>query len=98
MNSRVTRLYGEDESKFAKWFREGDLLKMRNSSIYVEIENGKVKVPADSISRVDSFLLVCISGEVYGEILGYYTTGTGPSEWQRIVDEIDKFREKYQTA
>ena len=91
VNSRVTRVYGENESKFARWFREGELFKIRNSSIYIEIENGGVRVPAESISSAVSFLLVCISGEVYAEIQGFYT-GVDPSEWQRIIDEIDEFR------
>ncbi|MFQ5962879.1 MAG: AbiV family abortive infection protein [Candidatus Scalinduaceae bacterium] len=95
VNARVKRIYGREESRFAKWFRDGDLFKIRNSSIYIEIDNGRVQVPADSISRADSFLLVCISGEIYGEIQGLYS-GTGPTEWQRIIKEADEFRENNQ--
>jgi AbiV family abortive infection protein len=93
VNSRVSRIYGNEESKFAKWFRDGDLIKIRNSSIYLEFKNGLVEVPADSISREDSCLLVCIAGEIYGEIQGFYT-GTDPSEWMRIINEVDEFRKK----
>jgi len=93
VNSRVSRVYGEDESRFAKWFREGELLKLRNSSLYLEYEEDSVQVPSECVSRNDSFLLVCMSGEVYGEIQGYYI-GTDPAEWERIIKEVDEFRER----
>src|SRR4051812_203330 len=32
VNSRVTRIYGKYEKRFAKWFREDELFTIRNSS------------------------------------------------------------------
>jgi len=44
------------------------------------------------VLKEDALLLVCIAGEVYGEIQGSFL-GTGPAEWQRILREVDLFRE-----
>jgi len=91
VNSRVTRIYGEEEAKFARWFREGELFRIRNKCLYLEIEGAAVRVPSESIAGNDAFLLVCIAGEVYAEIQGFYT-GTGPDEWRAILGEVDAFR------
>ncbi len=91
VNSRVTRIYGQDEAGFAEWFRDEKLFQIRNSALYLEIQGANLVAPEEGISRADAFLLVCIAGEVYAEIQGEQT-GTGPTEWQRIVSEIHAFR------
>jgi len=94
VNARVTRIYGRLESRFATWFREGTLFDIRNAALYLELRNGSLVVPNRAISRSDALLLVCIAGEVYGEIQGGYT-GIGPEEWERIISEVDEFRERH---
>jgi hypothetical protein len=54
-----------------------------------------VGTPGEAVSKEDAFLLVCIAGEVYAEIQGYYT-GTGPNERGRILTEVDEFSRKKQ--
>jgi AbiV family abortive infection protein len=91
VNSRVTRVYGKEEARFAAWFREGELFKMRNRALYMELQGPDVVVPEKAIQRGDALLLVCIAGEVYAEIQGRFT-GTGPEGWQRILADVDAFR------
>jgi len=91
INSRVTRVYGKDEMRFAEWFRNGKLFAIRNSALYLELQGTNLVVPDQAINRADALLLVCIAGEVYAEIQGKQT-GTGPAEWQRILSEVDQFR------
>jgi AbiV family abortive infection protein len=91
VNSRVTRIYRHDETRFAKWFREEELFRIRNSALYLELQGADLVAPQDAINRADALLLVCIAGEIYAEIQGEQT-GTGPTEWRRILSEIDAFR------
>jgi AbiV family abortive infection protein len=91
VNSRVSRVYRQDEMRFAKWFREEKLFQIRNSALYLELRGPDLVAPEQAINRADALLLVCIAGEVYAEIQGRQTS-TGPAEWQRILTEIDAFR------
>jgi AbiV family abortive infection protein len=91
VNSRVSRVYKEDEARFAQWFRDEKLFQIRNSALYLELQGSKLVTPEEAIDRADALLLVCIAGEVYAEIQGRQT-GTGPKEWRRILSEIDTFR------
>jgi AbiV family abortive infection protein len=91
VNSRVTRIYGKEEGRFAAWFREGELLRIRNRALYMELQGSYVVVPENAIQKSDALLLVCIAGEVYAEIQGRFT-GTGPKEWERILADVDAFR------
>jgi AbiV family abortive infection protein len=91
VNSRMTRTYGKDELRFASWFSEGKLFEIRNSSLYLDVNEGSVRTPEEAISKYDAFLLICIAGEVYAEIQGQYT-GTGPDAWKRVLKEVDEFR------
>ena len=92
VNSRVSRIYKTEESRFAKWFREDELFGIRNRALYLEPTDTEVGVHDQAVSKEDAFLLVCIAGEVYAEAQGHYT-GTGPTEWQRVLAEVDTFRE-----
>ena len=91
VNSRVSRIYGGLESRFAKWFRNGALFGIRNSALYLEIVNDGLVIPSEAVSRNDAFLLVCIAGEVLAEIQGKYT-GSGPEEWSEVLKQVDQFR------
>jgi AbiV family abortive infection protein len=93
VNSRVTRIYGDQEKKFARWFRRGKLFSIRNNSLYLDFKHDNLRVPEDTVSKEDAFLLVCVAGEVYGEIQGLLT-GAGLDEWKRIINEIDAFRQR----
>lgn len=92
VNARVSRVYGDQEERFAKWFRNGELFGLRNSALYMESAPDEIIVPEQAISKRDAYLLVCFGGEVLAEIQGSYV-GTGPDEWQRLVSEVDAFRE-----
>lgn len=92
VNSRVTRIYGADEARFAAWFRGGALFAIRNRALYIERQNGALVTPAEAIKPEDAKLLVCIAGEVLAEAQGELI-GSGPAEWQAILKEVDAFRE-----
>ena len=94
VNSRVSRIYGEREAKFARWFREGNLFKIRNSALYMSQEGESIVTPETAVSQEDCFLLICIAGEALAEIQGNMT-GTGPTEWERLLEEVDEFRQRF---
>lgn len=94
VNSRVTRIYGALESRFANWFRDGGLFKLRNSALYLELVNNALVVPSVCVQRADAFLLVCIAGEALAEIQGEFT-GTGPDQWSEILGQVDQFRTRF---
>ena len=94
VNARVSRVYGDQEDRFARWFRDGELFGMRNSALYMELGPDSVIVPAQAIDKRDAYLLVCFGGEVLAEIQGGYV-GTGLEEWKRLIREIDTFREAH---
>ena len=93
VNSRVSRIYGPDESRFAAWFRQNELFNIRNRALYLELVDDQLIAPEESVARRDAFLLVCIGGEVLAEIQGT-NAGTGPDQWRQILAEIDSFRAK----
>ncbi len=92
MNARVSRVYGDQEHRFAKWFQDGELFQIRNSALYMELASDSGIVPEQAIRKEDAYLLVCFGGEVLAEIQGSYT-GTGPDEWQRLITEVNAFRQ-----
>lgn len=92
VNARVSRVYGDQEDRFAGWFRDGELFGIRNSSLYMELGPDGVVVPEQAVDKRDAYLLVCFGGEVLAEIQGGYV-GTGPEEWKRLIGEVDAFRQ-----
>jgi len=94
VNSRVSRIYGKYYDLFYKWYSEGRLFQIRNQALYLEIVNDKLNPPVDLISKEMAFLLVCFSGEIYQQIQGPYTSAK-TNDFNRIIDEIDAFRERY---
>lgn len=93
INSRVSRIYGKQEERFAKWFANNELFGVRNSTLYLDLNGENVIVPHKVIKKKDAFLLVCFAGEIYAEIQGS-RTGSDAEEWQRILSEIDSFRKE----
>lgn len=91
-NSRVTRIYGKNENKFAEWYKNRNLFKMRNNSVYLERD---LSVPETKVSEYESCLLVCIAGEIYAEAQGE-SIGTDAEESIRITDEVDVFRKSHE--
>lgn len=92
VNARVARVYGNQEERFAKWFRDGDLFGIRNSALYMELGPDGVIVPEQAIDKRDAYLLVCFGGEILAEIQGSYI-GTGPEEWKCLIGEVEAFRQ-----
>jgi len=97
VNSRVSRIYGEREHLFARWFRENELIRIRNNALYMEVDGENIVTPEQMLSQDTSFLLVCFAGEVLAEIQGEDMTNTGPQEWARLLGEVDEFRKRYDT-
>lgn len=98
VNARVSRIYGGDEARFAKWFTSGELFRIRNRALYMELKETELLAPQEMVPREDAFLLVCIGGEVLAEIQGVHYTGTGPDDWQRLLGEVDAFRRREKPA
>jgi AbiV family abortive infection protein len=46
VNSRVTRVYGKDEIRFAEWFCNEELFAMRNSALYLELQGADRLYPS----------------------------------------------------
>jgi hypothetical protein len=64
----VSRIPEEGENHFAKWLREEEMFKLRNKTLYAEISPEGVLLPKQIIEPKDSFLLVCMGGEILAEI------------------------------
>jgi AbiV family abortive infection protein len=94
VNARVTRIYGKKEKIFASWFRKDELFNIRNTALYVELKDDDLVDSAGQICKEASALLTCIAGEIWAELQGIFT-GTGPDEWQRILREVDDFRNRH---
>jgi AbiV family abortive infection protein len=88
VNSRVSRVYGDDEAKFAEWFRTDKLFVLRNSALYLNLRDADLVVPEQVVDRGDALLLVSIAGEILAEIQG----SAGPEQWLQILSEVDQFR------
>ncbi len=93
VNSRVSRIYVEEEKRFAEWFRKDKLFIIRNNALYAEITNEHLTVPSETIKHEDARLLVCIAGEILAEAQGEYI-GTGPDEWKKLLKQVDDFRDR----
>lgn len=91
VNSRVSRVYGKREDIFARWFQDGELMRIRNAALYLEVKGDRVITPEEAVGGDTAFLLVCFAGECLAEIQGS-VTGTGPDEWKRLLGEVDDFR------
>jgi AbiV family abortive infection protein len=87
INSRVSRIYGENENHFAKWFREEEIFKLRNKTLYAEVSPEGVLLPRQMIDPKDSSLLVCIGGGILAEIQGTYT-GSEANAWKHLIEWI----------
>lgn len=95
VNSRVSRIYKEKETKFAEWFRERKTFEFRNKALYMEFTKSKIQIPNQEISEEDAFIFVCIAGEVFAEIQGTII-GTDAKAWEAILKQVDDFRKKYE--
>ena len=95
VNSRVARIYKEQEHKFAKWLIKKTIFKIRNKSLYLDLVESKFQTPGQVISKEDAFLFVCFAGEIFAEVQGSILS-TSPENWQEIINQIDDFRKRYQ--
>lgn len=94
VNSRVTHIYGKKEKIFASWFRKDVLFNIRNAALYVEMKDDDLVDSAGQIDKETGALLTCFAGEIWAELQGVLT-GTGPNQWQRILGEVDDFRNRH---
>jgi len=90
VNLRVTRIYGNIEKRFGKWFKKGRIFKIRNAGLYIEKGKRGFHTPDERVSKTTAFIMVCFAGEIFGEIQGDIL-GTGPEEFKEIIQEIDRF-------
>ena len=92
VNSRVSRIYGRAEDRFAQWFRDDELFCIRNRALYLELGQEGLVCPDRAIGKEDSYLLVCFAGEILAEIQGGYTA-IESEKWQALLAKVDSFRE-----
>jgi AbiV family abortive infection protein len=91
VNSRVSRIYGQQEKMFAKWFTDNELFKIRNRALYLGLGKESIITPKNAIRKNEAYLLVCFAGEIFGELQGAYTDSSA-DEWLQVISEIDIFR------
>lgn len=94
INSRLSRIYGQEEKRFFKWWKSGELFNMRNEALYTSLSDSTLRTPEQMISKNNSFLVVCMAGEMLAESQGFYS-GTDVPDWQIMIDEVDRFREEF---
>jgi AbiV family abortive infection protein len=95
VNSRVARTYKYLEKRFAKWYRDNEIFRIRNDSLYVDYENEKVYLPEEKINKEEAFTLVVMAGEIFAEIQGDFVGAHPYYNWDYILKEVEEFRDKY---
>jgi AbiV family abortive infection protein len=93
INSRVNRIYGnKNKHKFEMLCKTGELFELRNSCLYISIQNDKILLPHEEITKEKAALIVCMAGEAYAEIQGLFVGNYGV--WENLIKDIDEFRIK----
>lgn len=90
VNSRLTRVYGDCEDRFASWIKERDgkmlrLFAMRNRGLYAEWVDGAPKLPNTLLRKDDACLLVCMAGELLAD------SHDDAAEHSRLLERVSVF-------
>lgn len=84
VNSRMDRVLGMDRvASFISDCEKGQIEKLRQSCLYVDIDQGRrqVLLPMERISKEQALFYVCLAGEILAQVLC----------WERLLTEVDKF-------
>ncbi len=87
INARLDRVLGKDVVRKILHQAESDELeKLRQSCLYIDMQNGRVVTPNDIIKSEDARVLTVLAGELMAEVLGHF-----PWEFERMIENVIAF-------
>jgi AbiV family abortive infection protein len=87
INARLDRVLGQDViRKILHQAESEELGKIRQSCIYVDVQDGRAVIPSEAIEAERSRVLTVLAGELMAEVLGHF-----PWEFKRMLDNVIAF-------
>jgi AbiV family abortive infection protein len=87
INARLDRVLGKDIVQKMLHLAESDELeKIRQSCLYIDIQNGRAVIPSEAIDAEQARILTVLAGEIMTEVLGHF-----PWEYERMRDNVVAF-------
>jgi len=104
INARAYKKLGKAIiQKYIKMAKTGELFSLRNRCLYIDVEEDKIIIPGEAITRQMALELVCLASEVVAELsdMGAYFIGNkdysqkATHEWLELLYEADEFLKKH---
>lgn len=87
INARLDRVLGKEVVRKMLHLAESDELeKIRQSCLYIDIQNGRTVTPSEAIDAEQARILTVLAGEIMMEVLGHF-----PWEFERMRDNVTAF-------
>jgi AbiV family abortive infection protein len=87
INARLDRVLGKDVVRKMLHLAESDELeKIRQSCLYIDIQNSRAVIPSEAIDAEQARILTVLAGEIMMEVLGHF-----PWEFERMRDNVIAF-------
>jgi AbiV family abortive infection protein len=87
INARLDRVLGKDVIRKILHHAESDELeKIRQSCLYVDVQDGCTVIPSEAIDAERSRVLTVLAGELMAEVLGHF-----PWEFERMIENVIAF-------
>jgi AbiV family abortive infection protein len=87
INARLDRVLGKDVIRKILHQAESDQLeKIRQSCLYVDVQDGRAVMPSEAIDAERSRVLTVLAGELMAEVLGHF-----PWEFDRMLNNVVAF-------
>lgn len=87
INARLDRVLGKDAVRKVLHLAESDELeKVRQSCLYIDLQDGRAVTPSDVIGVERARVLTVLAGEIMMEVLGHF-----PWEFERMRNDVVAF-------
>jgi hypothetical protein len=90
INESLDRILGAKEIKRVLEDAEsGQLERLRQSCLYVDVIGGKTVLPEDVITEMQARFLTVLAGEMWAEVLGHF-----PWEFEKMIAKVTAYEIK----
>jgi hypothetical protein len=86
INARLDRVLGQDVRKILHQAESDELEKIRQSCVYIDVQDGRAVIPSEAIDAEHSRVLTVLAGELMAEVLGHL-----PWEFERMLGNVIAF-------
>ncbi len=87
INARLDRVLGKDViRKILHWAESDELEKIRQSCLYIDVQDGRAVIPHESIDAERARVFTVLAGELIAEVLGHF-----PWEFERMRENAIAF-------